>query len=57
MHVNFILAIALVFSRYLTLLNYSTEKNNEENIKKLHGICQLKELNIVLFISLSFGTK
>lgn len=58
MHVNFILAITLVFSRYLPLLNYSTEKNNEGNIKKLHGICKLKQLNIVsLIILLSFGTK
>lgn len=39
MYVNFILVIILVFFRYLILLNYFIEKNNEENIKKLYGIC------------------
>lgn len=42
MYVNFILVIILVFFRYLILLNYFIEKNNEGNIKKLYGICKLK---------------
>lgn len=33
MHANFILAITLVFSRYLTLLNYSTEKIMKKTLK------------------------
>lgn len=33
MHVNFILAITLVFYRYLTLLNYSTEKIMKKTLK------------------------